>query len=462
MHYLEKELGAFLGQPDAFAFLDSGTCDGIWYWDLEKPEHEYMSDGFWQALGFDPTKRQHLASEWQNLIFPEDGATALANFERHCADPSYPYDQLVRYKTADGGTVTVRCRGLAVRENGVPIRMLGTHTIIHDTRAIEIDRQISRMLELSSDAILAYSDSGGVIRWNQGAEVMYGIPESEALGQDPDTLTEAKCGSSKREIKAILDSGQAWSGEVTRKTRDGKVVITSTKIQRVEVSGDRTLLLQIDRDVTEHIEAREKERHLTRELHHRVKNLFSIIQGLVRLSFRPARTDDELADNICARIEALGKAYALSMEPEHDKTVDLHTLVRQALGPFNRGMNTVQIDGDGFPIPLNDISPLSLIINELATNASKFGALRTPDGRVSVTWDNCTDDNGRDMIELVWSEVNPETMSLNEPETTGFGTRLVALSAKQLNATLNQDWTNQGLICKLVIPFAQCDNQNHA
>jgi two-component system CheB/CheR fusion protein len=214
--------------------------------------------------------------------------------------------------------------------------------------------------------------------------------------------------------------------------------------------------------VTDHIEAREKERHLTRELHHRVKNLFSIIQGLVRLSFRLARTNDGLADKICARIEALAKAYALSMEPEHDKTVDLHTLVSQALSPFIKGVNTIQIDGDILPIPLNDISPLSLIINELATNASKYGALRTPDGRVSVTWDHGTDDDGRDTIKLVWSEENPGTMSLNAPKTTGFGTRLVTLSAKQLNATLDQEWTNQGLICTLVIPFAQCHSQDDA
>ncbi len=454
MHYLEKELGAFLGQPEAFAFLDASACDGFWFWDLENPEHEYMSAGFWRALGFDPVEREHLAAEWQNLIFPEDGETALQNFKRHCEDPSFPYDQLVRYKTSDGGTVTVRCRGLAVRENGVPKRMLGSHTIIHDTREIEIDRQLSQMLELSSDAILAYSETDGLLRWNQGAEAMYGIPESEAIGRDPNALTQAEFDVSRDVIRATLDAGKAWTGDVKRKMRSGRVLITSTNIQRVEVSGDRTLLLQIDRDVTERFEAQEKERHLTRELHHRIKNLFSILQGLVRLSFRLARNNVGLADKICARIDVLAKAYALSIDPGHDKAVDMHTLFSQALIPFAQGDRSIKIEGGMQPIPLNDISPLSLIINELATNASKHGALRDKGGHVSVGWQEITDGDEQNAIKFTWSEKNPNPMPAKPPDDAGFGTKLLTLSAMQLGATLNQEWTKNGLVCKLVIPFA--------
>jgi PAS domain S-box-containing protein len=417
-----------------------------------------MSAGFWRALGFDPTEREHLAAEWQNLIFPEDGETALQNFKQHCADPSFPYDQLVRYKTSDGGTVTVRCRGLAVRENGVPKRMLGSHTIIHDTRENDIDRQLSRMLELSSDAILAYSETDGLRRWNQGAEAMYGIAESEAIGRDPTTLTQAEFEVSREEIEATLDAGKAWTGDVKRKTRTGRILITSTNIQRVEVSGDRTLLLQIDRDITERFEAQEKERHLTRELHHRTKNLFSILQGLVRLSFRLARNNVGLADKICARIDVLAKAYALSIDPDHGKTVDMHTLVSQALIPFAQGDKSIKIEGGMQPIPLNDISPLSLIINELATNASKHGALRSNDGHVSVGWHETTDRDGQDAIKFIWSENNPDPMPAKPPGDSGFGAKLVTLSAMQLGATLNQDWTKDGLICTLVIPIPQQHN----
>ncbi|MEM1409304.1 MAG: PAS domain-containing protein, partial [Pseudomonadota bacterium] len=115
-HYLERELSEVLRRPEMINFLDGGVLDGVWYWDLEAPEHEYMSPGFWRALGFDPAKRKHLAAEWQDLIFPEDRDLALDNFHRHVDNPDHPYDQIVRYRSATGGTVTVRCRGFAVRK----------------------------------------------------------------------------------------------------------------------------------------------------------------------------------------------------------------------------------------------------------------------------------------------------------------------------------------------------------
>ncbi|MDP7110326.1 MAG: PAS domain-containing protein [Myxococcota bacterium] len=90
-----------------------------------------MSPRLWEVLGVDPDAKQHLASEWQDLIHPDDLQLALENFERHCADPDHPYDQIVRYTHADGSTVWVRCRGVAIRDSeGRPIRMLGAHNEI--------------------------------------------------------------------------------------------------------------------------------------------------------------------------------------------------------------------------------------------------------------------------------------------------------------------------------------------
>jgi len=129
-HYLKRELyDAFANSPELFDFLQGGSLDGIWYWDLERPEHEWLSPRFWTLLGYDPAEKKHLASEWQDLIHPDDLEVALRNFSLHCGDPSHPYDQIVRYAHKDGSTVWVRCRGLVIRdENGQPIRMLGAHT----------------------------------------------------------------------------------------------------------------------------------------------------------------------------------------------------------------------------------------------------------------------------------------------------------------------------------------------
>lgn len=128
-HYLEEELEALIRtDPGMFRFLHESSLDGIWYWDITDPEQEWMSPQFWRLFGIDPATKQHLSSEWQDLIFPEDRDMALENFTKHCADPEHPYDQIVRYRHANGSTVWVRCRGMAIRdEKGNPVRMLGAH-----------------------------------------------------------------------------------------------------------------------------------------------------------------------------------------------------------------------------------------------------------------------------------------------------------------------------------------------
>jgi diguanylate cyclase (GGDEF)-like protein/PAS domain S-box-containing protein len=128
-HYLKQELYDLVqSAPEIFDFLQSGSLDGIWYWDIEHPEHEWMSPSFWRLFGFDPDTKKHEASEWQDLIDQDDLKVALENFNKHCQDPTHPYDQVVRYRHKDGSTVWVRCRGIAIRdESGKPVRMLGAH-----------------------------------------------------------------------------------------------------------------------------------------------------------------------------------------------------------------------------------------------------------------------------------------------------------------------------------------------
>jgi len=138
-HYLRNELyNKMKENQKIFDFLQDGSLDGIWYWDLENPENEWMSPIFWRTLGYDPRRKKHLASEWQDLIHPEDLRVALENFKRHCADPEHPYDQIVRYLHKDGSTVWVRCRGIAVRDKtGKPVRLLGAHNDLTSLRKVE-------------------------------------------------------------------------------------------------------------------------------------------------------------------------------------------------------------------------------------------------------------------------------------------------------------------------------------
>lgn len=162
-HYLEAELRALVRQDDRiFQFLQDGSLDGLWYWDLEAPDHEWMSPRFWKLFGYDPDEKAHAPSEWQDMIDPDDRDAALARVERHLADPGVPYDQVVRYRHKDGSTVWVRCRGLAIRDDdGRPVRMLGAHTDVTALKQVEEElreknaelEQVNRELREALDRI---------------------------------------------------------------------------------------------------------------------------------------------------------------------------------------------------------------------------------------------------------------------------------------------------------------------
>ncbi|MGF1466671.1 MAG: ATP-binding protein [Sandaracinaceae bacterium] len=125
-HDLQRELyDRVQRDPVVLEFLVSGALDGLWYWDLEYPEHEWLSPRLKEVLGLCDDEMARAPEGWQARIDPGDLARAQESFRRHLADRDHRYDQLLRCRHRDGSTVWIRCRGMAIRdEQGQPIRML--------------------------------------------------------------------------------------------------------------------------------------------------------------------------------------------------------------------------------------------------------------------------------------------------------------------------------------------------
>jgi len=157
-HYLKQELYKLMQQDSTlFDFLQDGSLDGVWYWDLENPEQEWMSDRFWQTLGYAPEEKPQRADAWQEVIFQEDLPVVLDNFRRHKEDPNHPYDQIVRYHHKDGSTVWIRCRGLVIKNaEGKPIRMLGAHNDLTMVMALKNEvLEAGKLRQTNEDLSLA-------------------------------------------------------------------------------------------------------------------------------------------------------------------------------------------------------------------------------------------------------------------------------------------------------------------
>lgn len=148
-NYLKEELYELIKTDESiFDFIQESSLDGLWYWDLERPEEEWMNPKFWSVLGYDYREMPHKASAWKDIIYPEDLKLATENFIKHCENPDHPYDQTVRYTHKNGSTVWIRCRGLAIRDkHGKPLRMLGAHQDITEIKNNEL------LLQMKTDQL---------------------------------------------------------------------------------------------------------------------------------------------------------------------------------------------------------------------------------------------------------------------------------------------------------------------
>lgn len=173
-HYLRKELYEKINKDSTiFDFLEKNSLDGVWYWDLENSENEWMSPRFWEVLGYEANEKEHLVSQWQELIFDEDLEKATKNYKKHYVDMTHPYDQVVRYRHKKGHTVWIRCRGNILRnKDGKPIRMIGIHNDITQQKIAEEDlikknNELKAILDSSLSGILAlesyYDEKGEIV-----------------------------------------------------------------------------------------------------------------------------------------------------------------------------------------------------------------------------------------------------------------------------------------------------------
>lgn len=271
-HYLETELEhAIQNDISIWEFLRAGSLDGVWYWDLENPENEWMSPEFWRLFGIDPETKGHKASEWQDLIFPEDGELALKNFEQHLADPTYPYDQVVRYLHADGSTVWVRCRGMAIRDKtGKAVRFLGAHVDL--TSQIRAENSIADaktfqdlMFQNLPDMVFVKDDEFKIIRANHKFLAVY--PEDVRSGVIGTTTLE-QYNEEEKDAFLVEDRRAFEKGfsevEETITFPNGQRRTLLTRKVSFEDKEQQKFLIGIARDITELVQARsENEKSLS-------------------------------------------------------------------------------------------------------------------------------------------------------------------------------------------------------
>jgi NO-binding membrane sensor protein with MHYT domain/two-component sensor histidine kinase len=162
-----------------------------------------------------------------------------------------------------------------------------------------------------------------------------------------------------------------------------------------------------------------RQRILINELNHRVKNTLATVLSIATLTARRSDDVQTFAKAFQARLLSLSATHNL-LTAEGWQQAELRDIFRAEFGHYND--DQVLLEGPDIRLGAENVLTLGLIAHELATNATKYGALSRPEGRVRVQWRT---DGGT--LHIGWRESGgPPVVT---PERTGFGSRLITSSA---------------------------------
>src|SRR5262249_22602056 len=153
---------------------------------------------------------------------------------------------------------------------------------------------------------------------------------------------------------------------------------------------------------------------LMRELAHRAKNQLAVVKGVALQTAKQSGSVDEFVVRFNQRLEGLAKSQELMLR-QNWQGAWMGDLVRAHLELFG-ARERAEIDGPPIFLTATAVQNIGYALHELATNASKHGALSAPGGRVEVTWSGVGTDK---QIRLQWTEVNGP--SVHSPLRRGFG-----------------------------------------
>ena len=192
---------------------------------------------------------------------------------------------------------------------------------------------------------------------------------------------------------------------------------------------------------------------LNRELSHRMKNMLAMVQAIAAQTIRTATDLPSAGTALSARLIAMGRAHDILLSGTSEHTT-LEAVVRAALAIHDDAqLGRLRLSGPLVRVGSKAALSLALVVHELATNASKYGALSTPEGHVAVAWDI---DAGRaaPSVRFRWTERGGPAVL--PPRQRGFGSRLIERGLSGIvSASVRLDYPPEGVTCSLTADLAE-------
>ena len=299
------------------------------------------------------------------------------------------------------------------------------------------------------------SPEGRFLEVNERFCLITGFDEAELLERTFGDITHPEdLAPDLESAKALVEGAlQTYSIHKRYTRKSGDLVWVNLTVSLVRTpAGEPSYFVSVIQDISEQKAAEEGERAqaehlklLVNELNHRVKNTLATVQSLAAQTLRGASDPADAFARLEGRLLGLSAAHNILTE-RHWEGATLTEIVERSVRPFaGEARRRVQVRGAEVWLRPEIAVALSLAFHELATNATKYGALSLDDGFVEVTW---SPGDARTPLEIVWAEHGGPPVS--PPGRRGFGSRLLERNlARELGAPTSLEFRPEGLVCRI-------------
>ncbi len=399
---------------------------------------------------------------WRRVVHPDDVDAFHSELMRALAARE-SFKAEARFISASGALLWLHCEGKPrFQEDGALAGYVGVSFDVTEEKSAlgalaETQRRLNAVLNNASVAIFLMDANQHCVYMNAAAERLTGFSLHETQGRPlHDVIHHTRPDGShfplhECAIDRAFPQNNNQQGEEVFVHKDGRFYPVAFTASPVRDEGSKTVGTIIEvQDISERKRAEEHQRLLVDELNHRVKNTLAIIQSIAQQTFKGEVATAEARAAFEGRLAALAGAHNLLTEQRWE-SVSIVALVKDALKPFRAGTGRWAIDGTDFQIAPKTAVTLTLAMNELATNAAKYGALTSPEGRVEVSW-KIQPIGAEQRLRLYWIERGGPKVT--PPSRHGFGTRMLQRAlASELGGKVRLDFRAEGLICDVDAPL---------
>lgn len=280
-------------------------------------------------------------------------------------------------------------------------------------------RQLGSILQTTDDAVIGVDLNERITAWNGSAEKVLGYSASETIGRPVAILVPSERHEAEREYLQRVRAGEHVDHyETVRRRKDGTLVDVELTVSPVlDATGRLVGASKIARDISERKRAQARQDMLAREIQHRTKNLFAVVQSVVGRSFAGKHTVEDAEAAVVSRLASLAQTHAMLMDKQWEG-LDLAEVISTEMSPY---AGRVKIEGPNLTLNPKAAQNFSLAVHELATNAAKYGALSNAAGWVHISWSIQHDGVGA--CSFHWREHGGPPVTA--PKHKGFGSTVL-------------------------------------